>query len=139
MFQNFLKIQWSNLGHGENVPQNICKGIYIIILKLYGQHWVPWLSFTIHLYHTSVLVDLIICIYIYIYIYMQVSYNNWCLYNSIAFNSAFIRWWLWVQAWFWGQSIITTSPEHPSSISQHHQTLSDCCRSVGLPDPRWCI
>ena len=22
------------------------------------------------------------------------------------------------------------------SISQHHQTLSNCCRSIGLPDPR---
>ena len=36
------------------------------------------------------------------YIYMWVSYNNWCLYTSIASNKAFIRWRLWVQAWFKG-------------------------------------
>ena len=59
------------------------------------------------------------------------------IYNTS--NKAFIRWWLWVQAWFRGRSIIATSPERPSSISRHHQTLSDCCRSVGLPDPCWYI
>ena len=61
------------------------------------------------------------------------------MYNSIASNKAFIRWWLWVQAWFWGWSIITTNPECPSSISWHYQTLSDCCCSMGLPDPHWYI
>ena len=71
-------------------------------------------------------------------IHTQVSYNNWCLYNSTASNKAFIRWWLWVQAWFRGWSIITTSQECPSSISWHHQTLSDCCHSMGLPYPCWC-
>ena len=58
-----------------------------------------------------------------------VSYNNWCLYNSIASNKAFIRLWLWVQTWFRGRSIITTSPERPSSISRHYQidvALWDC-------------
>ena len=77
-------------------------------------------------------------VYIYIYIYSCVSYNNWCLYNSIGSHKAFIRWWLQFQAWFWGQSIITNSRERPSSIAQHHQTLSDCCHSMGLPDPGWC-
>ena len=38
----------------------------------------------------------------------------------------------WVQAWFQGRSIITTSPERPSSISRQHQTLSDCCHSMRL-------
>ena len=38
---------------------------------------------------------------------------------------------------FRGRNIITTSPERPSSISQRHQTLSDSCHSIGLPDPRW--
>ena len=34
---------------------------------------------------------------IYIYIYIG-SYNDWCLYTSIASNKALIRWWLWVHA-----------------------------------------
>ena len=45
------------------------------------------------------------------------------MYNGIDSNKAFIRWWLWVQAWFRGQSIITTCPGRPSSISRYHQTL----------------
>ena len=54
------------------------------------------------------------------------SYHNWCLYSSITFNKAFIRWWLWVQTSFRGRSIITTRPERPSSIPRHHKTLLDC-------------
>ena len=40
-----------------------------------------------------------------------VSCNVWYLYSSITSDKAFIRWWLWVQAWFRGRSIITTNPE----------------------------
>ena len=65
------------------------------------------------------------------YIYRWLSYNNWCLYNSIASNKAFIRWWLWVQAWFRGRSIITTSPEHPA-VS--HDTTRLCQIVVALWD-----
>ena len=72
-----------------------------------------------------------------IYIYIYISYNNWCFYNSIASNKAFIRGWLWVQVCFQGRSIIATSPERPCNISRHHQTLSDCCHSMELPYPRW--
>ena len=65
------------------------------------------------------------------------SFNDWYLYGSIASNKAFIRWWLWVQVWFWGWSIITTNPEHHISNSRYHQTLLDCRYSMGLLYPHW--
>ena len=36
-------------------------------------------------------------------------------------TKAFIRWLLWVQAWFGRRSIITTNQERPSSNSRYHQ------------------
>ena len=42
--------------------------------------------------------------------------------DSFAANKAFIKWWLWGQAYFWGQRIIITNPEYPSSILQYHKT-----------------
>ena len=54
--------------------------------------------------------------------------------SSFASSNVFIKWWPWIQAWFRGRSIITTNPEHPSSISQYYQTLvlweSVCVKSV---------
>ena len=39
---------------------------------------------------------------------------------------------------FGAQASLPLAQNTPNSISRHHQTLLDCCRSVGLPDPRWC-
>ena len=62
----------------------------------------------------------------HIYIYIS-SYNDWCLYSSIACNKAFIRWWLWVQKWFQSQNIITIwAPE------QYLMTLPDFVRLLSL-------
>ena len=71
---------------------------------------------------------LIVHIYIYIYIYIynkKIIYKNCCQRSSLASSKVFIRWWPWVQAWFWGRSVITTNPGRPSSISQYYQTLLD--------------
>ena len=43
--------------------------------------------------------------------------------DSCIANKSFIRQVFWDQAWFQGQSTITTHPEHFNSILQYHQTL----------------
>ena len=55
------------------------------------------------------------------------------MYNSIASNKAFIRWWLWVQVWLRGRSIITTSPERPSRISQHQTVRLLSLYGIAIP------
>ena len=90
-------------------------------------NWIVWNKTILTLNWTVLSFN---CLYIYIYIY--VSYNNSCLYHSIASNKVFIKWWLSVQAWFRGRSIITTSPERPAvfydttRLCQIVVTLWDC-------------
>ena len=65
------------------------------------------------------------------HIYIIDHIQNCHINSSFASNKIFIRWWPWVQAWFWGT--ITTNPGYTSSISQYYQTLLDGVCSVQMP------
>ena len=50
----------------------------------------------------------------HIYIYTK---NIWII------NRAFVTWWLWSQAWFWGKNIITKTKGNPKSTFPFNQIL----------------